>query len=253
MEPTDQLWFDEEDELDINARDRQEISNRMLVLIALCNRAAIDAADSQDEPLEDRFDLIAWLEMEGVNKELTGSERAMLDPVTALDPLSVESIYWNAESLGAIASVVGVGPAIPEPPGLVDIDRLLKSLPQPGDTLAELGRSIAVPPDEPLAAIRERWELWHWRATVEQSRRQTSKLDERQPLENLIIETARDSLQAGFIDRLVEDDFPLDSRAFSTIDEESLELFVGATEHRLRALNWICGFGADWNDVPIEL
>lgn len=241
-----------DDELDIEPRTAAQVAKRLLILAALCHRAATDqTADSEEAP-EERFDLLAWVESEGAGPELTGRERSLLQS-TSEASMAEDDVMWAAESFGAIASSVGIGPALPEPPDFVASETLARSLPEPGTSATEISRAITVPADDRLALERERWELWHWRAATELALRQGVDRATERELREAIEETARDAAAAALLPSVVGDDFPLDSEPFRSIEHDALELFTVAAEQRLRALNWLCGFGESWDDIPLDL
>lgn len=96
--------------------------------------------------------------------------------------------------------------------------------------------------------------LWHWRArTTAVQADATVELPERYAsYDQLIAATAMRGHEQGFLPRPLRGDFP----AFGTVyrdlgTEQRLEAESIAWE-RHRALNWLCGLGQTWDDVPTD-
>jgi len=163
-------------------------------------------------------------------------------PNGAEDAAVVDAV-WQAEGLGVLLWALG---RIGMPPYdlAFDHDRLL-AVALDGATL------------RPVAEIehaRQTARLWHWRA-------RTSLLQEEGALalpdrwtsyDQLIAATAMRGHEQGFLPRPLRGDFP----AFGTVyrdltDEQRLEAESIAWE-RHRALNWLCGLGRSWDEVPTD-
>jgi hypothetical protein len=48
-------------------------------------------------------------------------------------------------------------------------------------------------------------------------------------------------------------DFVIGDRSIASFDDLDLERFSSLAEERLRALNWLCGFGTSWDEVPLDI
>jgi len=163
-------------------------------------------------------------------------------PNGAEDAAVVDAV-WQAEGLGVLLWALG---RIGMPPYdlAFDHDRLL-AVALDGATLR---------PAAEIEHARQTARLWHWRA-------RTSLLQEEGALawpdrwtsyDQLIAATAMRGHEQGFLPRPLRGDFP----AFGTVyrdltDEQRLEAESIAWE-RHRALNWLCGLGRSWDEVPTD-
>jgi imidazolonepropionase-like amidohydrolase len=59
-------------------------------------------------------------------------------------------------------------------------------------------------------------------------------------------------LQAQGVFTAIGGDFPAFGKAYGSLSEEEWSATHQIALSRLRALNWLCGFGADWDTVPLE-
>jgi hypothetical protein len=253
----------EEDELDIQLRAPRVVGERILVLATVCRRGFLErspdelAGDDEVDELEDaeteRFDLAAWLHEEGLDGAATVEERSLLHTrVGRLAPDAVARATWGAEGLVALAWTVNL---VADPPAYdapAELGDLLTRLPSPWDSVKSFLAGSGLRPESAIAAARERAELWHWRVGVETIYRQAAE-DERHELRAVIREVARDAENAGFVPRLADKDFPVRGRSIARISAPQLDDLTALATERLRALNWVCGFGSSWDDVPDEL
>jgi hypothetical protein len=76
---------------------------------------------------------------------------------------------------------------------------------------------------------------------------------ERAPLSTAIRDVAHDARNAGSISGLARDDFPVRGLPYRDLDPETLPDLAAIAAERLRALNWLCGFGPTWDEVPLDL
>lgn len=255
---------DDDLEIEIRLRAPRLVGERVLVLASVCRREFLerspDAVDDDDEAgdeLEDaeteRFDLAAWLREEALDGAATTAERSLLHArIGRLAPDAVARASWGAEALLALAWCVNLVAEPPSYDGTAEPANLLDRLPSPWDTVRTFLTGLALRPEAQIAAERERAELWHWRAGVEAIYRQAAE-DERRELRVVIREVARDAENGGLLPALVGEDFPLRGRPVARLAAPQLDDLTAVASERLRALNWVCGFGATWDEVPTDL
>jgi hypothetical protein len=158
------------------------------------------------------------------------------------DPAVLDAA-WQAEGLGMLLWALS---RIELPPYdlAFDHDRLLATAID-GATL----RSI----DE-IELERQTAQLWHWRARTSSLRADDAlELPERwRSFDQLIAATAMRGHEQGLLPRPLRGDFP----AFGTVYRELAPGQRSEAEsiawERHRALNWLCGFGKSWDDVPTD-
>jgi hypothetical protein len=244
-----------DDSIEINLRPRRQVAHRLLVQVALTNRAGLESLDrftAEDE--EARFDLIAWLIDARAIDELTRFERDVLEaPLGALRSGDVDRLALSLEAAHPFAwSLQLIESAAPVPPEPIDGGEILAAVPSPEEESGIFLNYIRLRPLEEIAAHREAAEIWLWRLEVERNRRSTSA-HERREAEEAISETAREALAAGLIEETAEEDFRLFGQPVRELSDEQLDFATLIAEARLTAFNWICGYGASWEDVPLDI
>jgi len=255
---------DDELELDIRLRAPRVVGERMVVLAALCRRGFLERSpqevagdEDEDDDLEDaeteRFDLVAWLREEGLDRAATPAERSALHTrIGRLSPDEVARASWGAEALLALAWCTDLLPELPPYDRPADPASLLDAIPSPWQSTKAFLTGLVLRSERQIADERERAELWYWRAGVEAIYRQAAE-DEREELRAVIREVARDAENSGLLSRLAGGDFALDGRPVARLSAPLLDDLTAIAFERLRALNWVCGFGASWDDVPTDL
>lgn len=245
-----------EDELEFEPRQAAEVGVRLIVLAALCRRLAIEELDAEDlgeSRDNERFDLVTWLRDEQLLDRATEWEQRMFTlPVGQLTEEDSSQLAWSGESLAALAWATGAvaeAPLIHEP---YPVEAVLLAVPSPwtgtGNWLAE----VPLRTPEELANERERVELWWWRASVSGDLASTRGKG-RGELIDAIRETAHEGFAANLLPRPAQGDFSIDGLPFGQLSVDD-QLMVGAiAEERLRALNWLCGFGETWDDAPVDI
>ncbi|HEV2109008.1 MAG TPA: DUF4272 domain-containing protein [Thermomicrobiales bacterium] len=251
MEP---MPAEEDDSLDITLRDPDEVASRSVVLAALCRRAflELDAEQTDGSELdEDRFDLLAWLRDEDLSDHFSTEERVIFQaPVGSLDPGDTLMATWSAEALAPLCWALGLLPALPGPDRPANAEALLGLLPSPDSATGSWREDAAMRDEDAIAAAREAAELWAWRATV-QELWATATVAERNDRLVAIRDVAHEGAALGLLPPPVDDDIPVLGRAYATAgDHETLAIIA---EWRLRALNWLCGFGDSWDTVPLDI
>ena len=243
-----------DDEIDITLRQPREAAERIIVLGSILRRLALEHVDrdSDGDAAEEVFDLRAWLSEQGLDVTLTARESELLaSPVGRLDPAAVAEASWQSEGLAALSWAVGMTDRIGPTDG-VDIADLLQQLPMPWDATASFVARASLAPEKDIADARETTEVWHWRVSVEALRRVAPAADRRE-YDMAIRETAAEAATAGLINETREGDFAIAGQSVSSLSSGEIDRIIAITGERLRALNWLCGFGASWDDVPLEI
>lgn len=244
-----------DDTIDIVLRPRRQIVDRLLALIALANRLALESQShygGQDQ--EDRFDLIAWLIDARSIDELTAFERGVLDArLGYLSEPERNRLMFSLESAFPLAWALDLldgAPALPEP---IDGGVLLPAVPEPGQDVGNFRQHGSLVAEEVAAAERELAEIWLWRLSVEGERRQEAVASPGE-LEIAITETIDEVQRAGYpLEAAPDGDFALNGTSVRELRADQIDFAIMIAESRLQALNWLCGYGASWDDVPLEI
>ncbi len=243
-------------DVEINVRAPAEVAARVIVVAAVCHRAYLERAEADngaDDPEAERFDLVAWLRIEGLDPIASPIERRLLQTrLGRLTTNETDAATWRTEALAPLAWAMGFLEALPQYHLPIDPGPLLDAVPSPWDKTAPFRTGVRLRSEEEIAAERERAELWHWRATMVDLL-QEAPGKEAQRLAAVIREVAGEAARAGLIAKVAGGDFPVDGRPYRDLDEETLGMAAAIAEERHHALNWLCGFGTDWDTVPMDV
>ena len=240
-----------EDELEINLRPTSEIARRLLVLAALAENlsfADVDGA-SPDERAASAFDLREWLRAEELWPDLTQDEVLLLaggaSPGAESDLFSVQE---TLEAFGALAWALQIVPRLAaDVPA--DIDGVVPELPHPWDSTGKWMQGLALRSLDDIASQRESAELWTWRLLTEDDLREALGGDQ-EALREVIREAERQGRAAGILPR---GGFRVQGRDISMLNLTERNTVLATSLARLKALNWVCGYGDRWDDVPLNI
>jgi hypothetical protein len=241
-------------EIDIELRTPEQVRARILILSAILRRLALETTpqDGNGDPLADAFDEREWLRDQGLQHQVTAREAALLDsPIGAIAAEAIAEVSWQGEALASLAWAVGV---VDMPPldATSDLGPIMDLVPRPWDAIDAWMSESAIVSESDAARQRELAEIWHWRAATELLLREASATD-RRDYTAAITEVAAEARAAGFVPALRDSDFPVRGRNFNELSDTEVDELVAVTGQRLRALNWLCGFGKSWDDVPLDV
>lgn len=150
---------------------------------------------------------------------------------------------WQAEGLGTLLWALG---RLELPPYdlAFDHDRLLATA-LGGATL----RSTAE-----IEHARQTARLWLWRARTSSLQEGGGvTLPERwQSFDQLIAATAMRAHEQGLLPRPLRGDFPAFGTVYRELSPEERAEAESIAWERQRALNWLCGLGSSWDEVPAD-
>lgn len=234
----------DEDSVDIQPWPVIELIGRAVVLASVTRRGMLEIDSEQDVfDLEtDRFDLVTWACTE-LQNWITDQEVTLLnksveelseDDLSECDDalISASTIAWALRAIRSDLPVLQDG---------VAEEQVIEWAPEPWDKVRSLQSRVRLRSDEELAAERERWELWYWRsADVEDG-------------DDALAEVVAEVRESGIIP-IVEGDFATtDGVPYFRLNQDDQDDVAWLAELRLRALNWVCGFGDSWERVPLYL
>ncbi len=177
-------------------------------------------------------------------RALQGELRAALEQVPSAgnDPAVIDAV-WHGEAAGTLLWALQLAelPAYDTP---FDFDEVAATE-LDGAALRESGQ---------IELECESSRLWHWRA-------RTSELQAAGGLElparyanfdQLIAATAMRGYEQGVLPAPMRGDFGAYGKVYRhLLPEQQAEAHSIAVE-RHHALNWLCGLGSDWDDVPLD-
>jgi len=150
---------------------------------------------------------------------------------------------WHGEALGTLLWALQLAelPPYDEP---FDAERL-------ADAALDQGR---LRDEEEIALERESARLWHWRARATELRAagDVDLPESFATFDQLIAATAMRGFEQGVLPAPIRGDFRAYGKAYRQLTpEERAEAHSIALE-RHHALNWLCGEGRTWEDVPLD-
>ena len=168
--------------------------------------------------------------------------RAALAKLPSDDPAVVDAI-WRGEALGTLLWALQ----------LVE----LPAYDQPFD--AEEAASVALDKadlrdSEELELERDSARLWHWRArtTSLQAAGALELPDRYATFDQLIAATAMRGYEQGLLPAPMRGDFRAYGKVYRHLSPEQHAEAHSIAVERHHALNWLCGSGETWDDVPLD-
>jgi hypothetical protein len=198
---------------------------------------------------------LAQLEVDGLAADLSSSERRFLGtPLPDLPRMLVVQFSWRAESLHCVLWALGlVGELNPwdQQAGPESVD--FSHLENPQAFIS----SASLRPTKEIATMRDRAELWNWRARTRrlaEEGRPFPAMRERgvTSWDGVVRRTASEIVRRGEPVPLVEEDLAAFGKAFRDLTSEEYEMMCSIAQERHFALNWLCGQapGNRWDATP---
>lgn len=241
---------DVDEHIDIDLRPVAAVAARGIIIASLIGLLARTTDD--DDPATLVFDLREWLRAERLWDKCTEREQAVFThPDISLDDpagIDLESLAEQLTTLGWALSLADPFSGASE----FSLAGLINAIPGPWDKTSPWIAARELRPEPLIAIERERAEIWHWRLEIESYRRVASgqDLDE---IEQAISEVTSDGMAAGLLAPGGNGGFTLDGTPLSAANLPAIASLEAAMRERLRTLNWVCGFGTTWDDVPLEI
>lgn len=242
---TDDYTQTEDDTIDIQPWPVIELIGRGVTLATVARRGILEVDDQRDNfDLEtDRFDLSTWARTE-LQNWISDDELRLLNAsvgdLTDDDLGECDNALVGATTIAwALRAVDAAHLPLPEQE---EVDETtLRWAPEPWDKVRSLQSRARLRSDVELAEERERWELWYWRAT--------DGVDDAAAVRDVADEVGGTGLIT-----IVDGDFATDAGTpFHRLPEDQQDDVAWLSELRLRALNWVCGFGESWETAPLYL
>ena len=235
----------DEESIDIRPWPTIELIGRAVVLASVARRGILEVDTDRDVfDLEtDRFDLLTWARTE-LQNWITDAELALLSkPVGELDEddlAECDNALIGASTVGWAIGAVD-GDQLPLPQDGVAEEQVLAWAPEPWAKVRQLASRTRTRSEDALARERERWELWYWRST------------DAEDASDVLRDVVDEVREAGLIP-VAESDLATDAgKPFASLSADDQDDIAWLAGLRLRALNWVCGFGDSWEAAPLYL
>jgi hypothetical protein len=176
------------------------------------------------------------------SRALADELRAALAQLPSDDPAVVDAV-WRGEALGTLLWALQLMelPAYDQPfdaeqVAAVDLDQ------------AEIREG------EEIELERDSARLWHWRArtTSLQAAGALELPDRYATFDQLIAATAMRGYEQGVLPAPMRGDFRAYGKVYRHLAPEQHAEAHSIAVERHHALNWLCGAGATWDDVPLD-
>jgi hypothetical protein len=168
--------------------------------------------------------------------------RAALDRLPSDDPTVVDAV-WRGEALGTLLWALQLEE-------LPSYDQAF----DPDDVAATSLEEARLREPGEIALEQESARLWHWRArTTELQASGAVELPERYAtFDQLIAATAMRGYEQGVLPAPIRGDFRAYDRVYRHLSAEQHAEAHSIAVERHHALNWLCGLGESWDDVPLD-
>lgn len=158
------------------------------------------------------------------------------------DPSVVDAV-WRGEALGTLLWALQLTELPP-------YDRPF----EPREVVAIETDGAALRNEEELELELESARLWHWRArtTGVQAAGEVELPERYATFDQLIAATAMRGYEQGVLPPPMRGDFRAYGKVYRHLAPEQHAEAHSLALERHHALNWICGEGKDWDDVPLD-
>jgi hypothetical protein len=245
----------DDDHFDIELRSPATVAERCVIISTLVRRLWIEssfASGNAEDWTTEAFDLREWLRSENIWTGLTTFEADFLQrPVGSVTEDDLMSTTWQAEALATLGWAMGLTDHLP-PGDLGDITAVIQAVPAPWDSVSAWVLGAWLRSEAEIAVQRDRAEIFEWRIGIERPFRLATgqeRSDYIEAIENVV----REAGGSGLLEREPGSEFSIRDSPLASFDDLSLERMAALAEERLRALNWLCGFGSSWDDVPLDV
>ena len=245
----------DDDYVEIALRPPREVAERCIILAALIRRLWIESSFTPTDPGDlsaEAFDLREWLRAEGLWNSLTTAEKDFLQQnVGDLTEDQTAIVAWQVEGLATLGWALGLA-ALSPPGDLGDVTAVVQAVPAPWDTIGHWTRAARIRPETEITAERDRAEILEWRLGIEGPRRRSGG-QEHAAYVAAIGEVVREARASALLGSDSDTDLAIGDTPVTSFTNHDLERLSANAEERLRALNWICGHGASWDAVPLDV
>lgn len=239
--------------------EENETARRALCLGALVMRGKFEtiAASGSPEMITGHEGMATQLNIWLADEGLISSQSAMEKPLVskALGAWSRQETIdaaWRANSLGVILWALSQFDMLPEWDTQFTPQETIKPLNLFAPTKAFLDK-VSLRPEAEVEKARDLAELWHWRARVWKAQQRGPVSAIGIDLQQAVLAAAAEAFENNKISELIDGDFPIFGKAYSTLTAEEHAEANSIAIERHYALNWLCGYAEDWDAVPTEI
>jgi hypothetical protein len=174
--------------------------------------------------------------------------QAALDRLPSGDPAVIDAV-WAGEGLGTLFWALQ----------LVELPPYDRPFDPQELAAVEPSGDVRLRDAEEIELEREAARLWHWRARTTELQRtsaesgRTIELPERYAsFDQLVAATAMRGFEQGVLPQPMRGDFRAYDKVYRHLSPEQHAEAHSLASERHQALNWLCGDGESWHDVPLD-
>ncbi len=217
------------------------------------NFAANQAASSQVREI-----VIPTLEVNGLLQTLTEQEQAaMAMPVSHWTEAQAADLSWQQEGLAVLLWVLGQVDDLTEWDQPMDIRAQITKLDLGENADGSWIATAQLRYEEEREDARYVAEIWHWRAKAHAI--ELGEIPMQVPpgktigevMAQVIDYTAEQAEESGMFTR-IGGDFPVLGKAYRQLTRQEFATIRAIATERHRALNWVQGYGGDWDDTALD-
>jgi hypothetical protein len=230
---------------------QDEVVERVLCIAVTAMLGAV-LANLRDGALDDgkaaqyATEAHRWLRRENLADSLSVGERTLVaKPLEDWSEQEASAVGWHDEAAGVLLWAISAVDELPR------YDARFESIPSLVPLLAptaDFRLAASLRPAEELGRARDLAELWHWRSRTTQLRRDGDGTD----VDAVVRQSATSAHAAGSIPEPIDGDFPAFGKAYRDLDGEEYANATAIAMERHRALNWLCGYASEWDNVPTD-
>lgn len=228
------------------AKNENEFSNRLVGMQSrTIHRMAKRYQKSADK-------INTWLKSEELWSVLSESEQSlMLTPAGQINRKDLINTSWRIEGLGIILWSLGKIKRISPYDTMADSD-FLEKLPLFNSTKSFISNAEMISESQ-IRKARDVAEFWNWRSRTYKILLEPEKhtIPKDISMEDIIQQAAAKGEQDGLF-KAIGNDFPAFNKPYRKVTESEWEELRSIAQERHYALNWLCGFASNWDEIVTD-
>ena len=168
---------------------------------------------------------------------------------------------WRANSLGVILWALSQYDELPPWDTQFTPQETIKPLNLFSPSGAFLEK-VSLRPEAEIEKARDLAELWHWRSRARRFQEEVLQPEKGSPgkeglqqeggadLGKAVKNAVAKAFETGDIHEPINGDFPAFGKAYADLSAAEYSAATSIAIERHHALNWLCGYGNDWDTVP---
>ncbi|NDJ52398.1 MAG: DUF4272 domain-containing protein [Chloroflexi bacterium] len=240
-------------------QDGLDVSYRALCLGGLMARSLMElSVRTISDPNMRAFNtdknarLQQWLEYEGVMPYFSHKEAELLSrPVGSWAQQELIDASWRTEGLGMLLWALRIYSDVPAYDTAFSSEQALNQI-KLGLPIEEFLRHCHLRSEHDIYRERALAQLWHWRARTRRVERAGITPPDGWTYESMVAQTAHQAFLKGDIPSPIDGDFPALGRAYTDLSEAEYSRVNSIAVERHYAMNWLCWYTEDWDDVPLD-